>query len=190
VRIALCNLGSETPAVVDGWDTLNKECARSRDVASNVSTYALIIDTQVPLSADLSGYDLLYLSAKGAFKQDAGQTQALRTALDGHAALFVEAFDGPAEKSCLAMFEKLEISLEPVEAQHPLLTAPYLFNAPPEGALGNQVKLGGRVIFSTAGYSLAWGGTLAAGHASRADIRSAHEWGLNLLHYSLQPQGV
>jgi hypothetical protein len=178
-RVALCNLGSENKSVHEGWDALAGECARS-------SAFALIIDAQVPLTPDLAGYDLVSLTGKGAFKQDASQVQALRAALDGHAALFVEALDAAAEKAFLSLFEKLEITLSPLEAPHPLLSDPYLFNAAPEGALGSQLKLGGRVIFSSAGYSLAWAGTLSSGPASRAEIRSAHEWGLNLLQWMLR----
>ena len=188
VRVALCSLGSEVPAVVNGWDYLSRECARFADLQSKSqieTPYALVVDTQVSISDELPGYDLVYLSGKGAFKQDANQLKVLRAVLDGRTMLIVEALDSPAEKSFQAMFEKLELTLAPVEAQHPILTSPFLFNAPPAGALGNQVQLGERVIFSNAGYSLAWGGTLVpgGGHASRAEIRSAHEWGLNMLHY-------
>ncbi len=183
VRVALCSLGSEVQSVITGWDYLSRECARS-------TPYALVVDTQVPFSDDLPGYELIYLSGKGSFNLEASQLKILRTALDKGKMLIVESLDAPAEKSFQGMFEKLNLTLAPIDDSHPIMTAPFLFNAPPQGALGNQVQLDGRAIFSTAGYSLAWGGTLPSGQASRADIRSAHEWGLNLLEYCVQHMGV
>lgn len=183
VRVALCSLGSEVDAVITGWDYLSRECFR-------LTPYELIIDTQASFSDALLSYELVYLSGKGAFKLDANQLKSLRTMLEGGRMLFVEALDNPAEKSFNAIFEKLELAFTPIEAPHPIFTTPFLFNAPPQGALGNQVKTGGGVIFSTAGYSLAWSGALVSGSVSRADIRSIHEWGLNLLHYCIQHKRV
>ena len=179
VRVALCSLGTKVPSVTGGWDHLNRECARSMPVE-------LIIDTQVSFTDDLAGYGLIYLSGKGAFKTDGDQAQSLRAALDKGSMLIVEALDEPAEKSFQPLLEKMELKLSAVEAPHALLTEPYLFNSPPQGALGKVVRSDNQVIFSTAGYSLSWNGESGAGPAARAEIRSAHEWGLNLLHYCVQ----
>lgn len=178
VSVALCGLGGEVPAVVTGWDYLSRECSR-------FSPYQPVVDANVPCAEILAGYDLVFLSGKGAFKLEAGEIKALRAVLDQGKTLWAEALDAPAEKAFAAVFEKLELELSPLEAGHSLLSEPFLFGAPPEGPLGHQVQLGRQVIFSTAGYSLAWGG----GSASRAEIRSAHEWGLNLFQACLRPQG-
>jgi hypothetical protein len=161
--------------VVTGWEYLGRECARS-------SPYVLVVDTHVPLSNELLSYDLVYLSGKGTFKLDTDHTKTLRALLDGGRMLIAESLDAAAEKSFGAAFEKLGLTLSHLESTHPTLITPFLFNAPPAGPLGNQVQVNGRMIFSTAGYSLAWGGASASGQACRADIRSAHEWGINLLH--------
>lgn len=179
IRVALCSLGNEVPSVVAGWEFLGRECARS-------TTYALVVDTQISISNELPAYDLVYLSGKGAFKLDADHLKSLRAVLDAGRMLITESLDAAAEKSFGAVFEKLGIKLSSLESSHSILTSPFLFNAPPAGPLGNQIQVNGRVIFSTAGYSLAWSGAAASGQACRADIRSAHEWGINLLHDCVQ----
>jgi hypothetical protein len=178
VKVAVCELGSEVPSVLIGWDYLGRECARS-------TSYALIVD-QLPVSGEISGYDLVYLSGKGAFKMETDQLKILHSLLDGGRTLIAESLDAAAERSFRSVFETLDVKLSPMDASHPILTVPFLFTAPPPGALGNQVQVNGRVIFSTAGYSLAWGGASSSGQASRADIRSAHEWGINFLHYCIR----
>lgn len=175
LKVAVCHLGNEVPAVVNGWEYLGKECARS-------SPYILIIDTQILISKELLSYDLVYLSGKGAFKLNSDQLDDLHALLDGGRMLIAEALDAAAEKSFGTAFEKLGLTLSPLEAPHPILTTPFLFTAPPAGPNGSQVQITGRLIFSTAGYCLAWGGAFPNGQASRADIRSAHEWGINILH--------
>jgi hypothetical protein len=175
ISVAVCSLGKEVPAVVTGWDYLCREAGRSTD-------YQPVVDSNLSISAALAGYDMVYLSAKGTFKLDADQLKSLRAVLDGGKWLLAEAYDGPSEKAFDEVFKNLEISLSAVEASSDLLQEPFLFTAPPEGSLGHQVQVGKRVIYSTAGYSQAWAGSMAPEHASRSDIRSAHEWGLNLLH--------
>ena len=183
VRVALSNLGTEVPSVTGGWDHLKRECARSLP-------YELIIDTQVPVTNELAAYGLIYLSGKGTFKADGDQVKSLRAALEKGCMLVVEALDEAAERSFQSILEKLELKVSDVEAPHALLAEPYLFNSAPQGALGKTVRSGTQVIFSSAGYSLSWNGESSSGPASRAEIRSAHEWGLNLLHYCIQRSGA
>jgi hypothetical protein len=179
VRVALCRLGSWVPAVVTGWEYLRRECARS-------TPYALVVDSRVRFSKELPEYDLVYLSGKGAFKPRANYLNALCAVLDAGRMLIAESLDAEAEQSFCALFDRLGVRLSPLEPSHPILTSTFLFHAPPPGPLGSQIQLDGQLIFSTAGYSLAWGGDFDSRPASRADIRSAHEWGINLLHYCIQ----
>jgi hypothetical protein len=53
---------------------------------------------------------------------------------------------------------------------------------PPDGPGGSQVSLGEQVVFSQGQFALAWHGNGMA----RADIRSAHEFGINLIHHCLE----
>ena len=177
--VALCKLGKDAPEVATGWDHLGRECERSMNIMP-------VVDPQVSLTGGLTAYDVIFLSAKGKFEAGANEVKALRAALDGGKTLLVEALDDPADKSCADLFEKLELKLSALEPGSGLLNEPYLFITPPEGALGHQVLAGRQVIYSTAGYSLAWGGSLPKEHASRADIRSAHEWGINMIQFAVQ----
>ena len=178
--VALCSLGEDVPEVVIGWDLLARASERDLNIWP-------ALDIHQKPTGSLSNYDVVFLSAKGKFELGAAEIKVLRAVLDGGKMLLVEALDDPADKSFETLFEKLELKLAPLGPGSVILKEPFLFNAAPEGAFGNQVLAGKQVIYSTAGYSLAWGGTLPKEHATRADIRSAHEWGLNMLHFAVQP---
>ena len=91
--------------------------------------------------------------------------------------------DEAADESYKAFFGKLGVNLKPVADYDSILKTPHLFNAPPEGNQGSKVLLGNRVIYSSAKYCLAWSGKVLGGTGSRADIRSALEWGLNMIEF-------
>jgi len=179
VYVGLCNFGREVEDVSAGWRFLAAECER-------VSSYRLILDASLSPSADLSAYDLIYVSAKGSFSADAAAVKSLQAHLERKKILFAESLDEAAEKSFGALFEKLGRKLAPLAANASLLETPFLFAAPPLGAQGSNLQVGKQVIFSSAGYSLAWAGKLPFESRTRADIRSAHEWGVNLIQYCLR----
>ncbi len=165
--MGVCALGKEDPEAALGWDYLGRECLRS-------NSYKLIVDTCLSLAADLSPFDIVCLSAAGSFKADAAAVKTLRAYLESGKPLLVEALDQAAETPLAALFEKLGLDLQALPVDDALLTTPYLFTAPPVG----QVTRGKQVICSLGGFSPAWSGKTSA---NRADIRSAHEWGINLL---------
>jgi hypothetical protein len=69
------------------------------------------------------------------------------------------------------------------------LTEPFLFGAPPPGyeTQGKpEVLAADGVIFSTCEYGRLWQGERRGGVASREEIRSAVEWGNNILTYALE----
>lgn len=177
--VALYSPGKDVPEVAAGWDHLARASERDLNIWP-------VMDIHKKATAILSNYDVVFLVAKGAFELGAAEIKALRAVLDGGKMLLAEALDDAADKSCMSLFEKLEVKLSPLGSDSVILNEPFLFNTPPEGASGHQVLAGKQVIYSTAGYSLAWSGSLPAGHASRADIRSAHEWGLNMIHFAVQ----
>ncbi len=167
IQMAVCSLGSPVPEVASGWNCLARQCLLTR--------YArLIVDIGVSPSADLSHYDVVCLSGSGAFKSDVAMVKSLKAYLAAGKSLLVEALDPAAEKAFTALFEKLELNLQPLSADDSLLTTPHLF---PPASLALLWRDKG-VIYSTGGFSPAWTGKDAA---TRSDIRSAHEWGMNLL---------
>ena len=80
------------------------------------------------------------------------------------------------------------MKLAELPKDHPLLTEPFLFGAPPpgfetEGAPTVMVADG--VIFSTCDYGCLWQGDRRNGTAAREAIRAAHEWGSNIVAYAI-----
>jgi len=175
ISVGIVYLGRASKDVETGWAYLAAECARS-------SSYKLIIDTDVSLSSDLSGYDFIYLAGEGTFKLDNAPQKTLQTYMEKGNKLFAEAIDNAAEVSFNALFEKMERKLKPISKNSDLLTMPFLFAEIPSGASGKAVLADKLVLFSNAAYSLSWCGKGSDG-ATRSDIRSAHEWGINLISY-------
>ena len=173
IRVALCSLGDKVTDVASGWRFLASECQRT-------TSYQLIIDQKVPLAAELKNNDLVYLGGKGSFKVGSSDLGILREYLDQKKTLIIEALDEAAQESCQELIKKLGQELHPITESDHILSAPFLFNAPPKNK-GNHVLLNEQIIYSTAGYSLSWNGK----KMTRAEIRSAHEWGINMLHYCM-----
>jgi hypothetical protein len=179
VTVGLASFGREAEDVAAGWRFLAAECARS-------SPYRLVIDHGLVPTSDFSAYDLVYLSARGAFSADEAAIRSLRTCLEPPKTLFAEALDEEAHKSFGDLFEKLGLKMAPLPASAALLERPFLFAAPPSGARAGVVQVGRQALYSACAYSQAWAGKLPFEARSRADIRSAHEWGLNLLWHCLE----
>jgi hypothetical protein len=105
----------------------------------------------------------------------------------------VKAGDPPADASFSDLLASFGISLQELPPGHDLLVEPYLFAAPPpgfetEGApkvlLG--MAAGGPVILSSCDYGCLWQGERRGRPASREEIRTAMEWGANLIAYALR----
>lgn len=178
IRLALCYLGEENPNIVRGWDFLVSEYERT-------TPNRLIIDPWVPISTNLTGYDLVYLAVTGMVTIGEEATTPLESYLAQGKNLILEALDQSAEESCEALLAQLNRTPVPPEEDGHLLTRPFLFTTPPTGINGNQCRLDDQVIYSTAGYSLAWTGVNGKTQLNRSEIRSLHEWGLNILKNSL-----
>jgi hypothetical protein len=93
------------------------------------------------------------------------------------------------ETAVFDMLGSLGITLEPVTAGDALLTTPHLFAVPPgaepDDADTPSLMTGGGVVFSRTGLGAAWRGQRAGAPLTRAEIRTAHEWGENLIRYAL-----
>ncbi|MEI7844519.1 MAG: hypothetical protein WCK35_01830 [Chloroflexota bacterium] len=167
-HVAVCVLGKELPSASADWNYLQRECLRS-------NFCQLFVECGITPDSTLSTYDLVCLTASGKFKLETELISALNTYLSTGKPLLVEALDNEAETACAALFEKLKRTLSPLAANDRLLEEPYLFTAAPQG----QIKRDHQVIYSAGGFSQSWSGKTAA---NRAEIRSAHEWGINLLN--------
>jgi hypothetical protein len=174
LSVAIGMLGKENPEVTRGWDYLSRELEHS-------TGYRLIIDHSIPISSELLDFELVYLGWVGSFRVIKRTVSILNQYLDYGKCLIIEALDEAAQKSCNELLEKLNRKLQPVEENNKILTAPFLFYAPPDGFNGNHILLDDQVIFSTAGYSQAWAGKTGGDSLSRAEIRATHEWGVNMI---------
>jgi hypothetical protein len=179
VRIALCELGKDNAKRFPGWDFLSRECERS-------TPYKLILDRNNALSEAILDYQMVFIQGADTFQVSKSEVRVLDQYLDLGKKLIIEAHDETSQASFKELLEKLNRELQPVETSSSLLTEPFLFNSPPDGLNGNLVLLDSQVIFTNAGFSSTWAGKAGGTQLSRSDIRSAHEWGLNMIFYCLQ----
>jgi hypothetical protein len=158
------------------------------------SGYRAAVDDGVLLTAGLDTYTLLYLVGQEAFQLSRDEMLALHAYLEGGGCVLFESCrhdaagaDPPADASFLDLLASMGIELKELQADHDLLFKPHLFAAPPpgfetEGTPGVQVGKG--VIFSTCDYGCLWQGKRRDRAASREEIRTAMEWGSNIIAYA------
>ncbi len=153
------------------------------------------VDDEVTLSGDLSRYTILTLVAKAAFQLEVEEINALYRFVQGGGTLLLESCrreggSTPASDNLLRdITESLGVRLEAVRPGHPLLSIPHLFASAPsgyetQGAPGLWAANG--VIFSTCDYGCILTGERRGGAATREEIRSAFEFGQNLVEYALR----
>lgn len=179
VKVGVCHLGEKVPSgVLSGWDNLAIDCKRS-------TPYDLVIDNKLPISENLSNYSIIYLAGSGSFKVEAKTAKVLTDLLSQEKVIIAEALDDAADASFKALFESMKIDVKPIAEKDAILKTPYCFACAPQGNHGSEVWLGKRIVYSTAGYSLAWNGKIDGKTGSRSDIRSAQEWGINIINHCL-----
>lgn len=151
--------------------------------------YRITIEDDVPIGPSIVSNTLIYLVGQGAFELAAGAMNGLRNYVHRvKGTLLIESLDSEAETSFMNFLKAKNMPLEPLAAGHRLLIQPNLFAAPPSGfeTQGNpQVSVGEGVIFSTHNYGLVWQGERRGRLATREEIRSAMEWGGNIITYAL-----
>jgi hypothetical protein len=180
IKTAVCQLGKDHPAgVLTGWDYL------AREVKRNLPRL-LAVDSVKGISDEIQAYSLLYLGGSGSFKLDGPALKELKSFLEQGKAIIVEAFDEAADDSFKPLFGGVGVTVKPVAEYDSILKAPFLFNTPPEGFQGNRVLIGKGMVYTNARYALAWSGKVSGGSGSRSDIRSAMEWGVNMIQYCLE----
>jgi hypothetical protein len=182
IKVFILEMGKNEPAIEKGWDHLGQFCQIN-------ANYHVIVDGGKQFPQDLGAYDLLYLGCKGSFTPSASHLKTISDYLKDGKTLLVEALDVPAQEDCQKMFKKLKLNPGKPASDIPLLYMPYLFAGFPAGPSGDKVEVARHLLYSTAGYALSWAGKAAKGLVSRSDIRSAHEWGVNLIRFSLEQDG-
>lgn len=186
--IAVSYVGDE-PAASHGRGTeyLARALSRSDELTVRV-------DDGVPLSRDLSAYTLVYLVAHGVFDLDKNALEAIYDYVQNGGTLLLESCRhdedaAGADAGFSDMLESLGIAVETLDGDHALLTEPHVFAVPPAGIVPNDdaLKIGDGVLLSTVDYGCLWAGRHAeeSEPPTRETIRTAHEWGGNIVAYAL-----
>ncbi len=151
--------------------------------------YRLAVEDDVPIGPSIVTNTLVYLVGQGAFELAAGAMNGLRNYVHrGNGTLLIESLDEEAEQSFMNFLRSKDMKPEPLPAGHRLLIQPNLFTAPPAGfeTKGDpKVLVNDGVIFSTYNYGLLWQGERRGRLATREEIRSATEWGGNIVTYAM-----
>ena len=189
-RLAVCYVGQAS-----------KDEARRHGVGANVLARTLRRDRQavwvddavILADADLNVYTLVYLVAQGEFQLTPDEMNGLYIYLRSGGTVLIEscrkaAASASADPIFLDMLASFGTTVAALPADHPLLSEPNFFAAPPVGFETDGVpglKVGEGVIVSACDYGCLWQGERRGRAASREEIRAAHEWGSNLMAYAV-----
>ncbi|MEM7343993.1 MAG: DUF4159 domain-containing protein [Chloroflexota bacterium] len=152
--------------------------------------YQVSVEDDVALGPNIATKTLVYLVGQGSFKLDKGVMNGLRNYVQrGKGTLLMESMDAQAEASFVNFFRAVGVKPDPLKPGHRLLSQPHLFTAPPAGfeTQGTpKIMVSDGMIFNTFNYGLLWQGERRDKAASREEIRSALEWGDNIVTYALE----
>jgi hypothetical protein len=152
---------------------------------SHLVGFNVWIDDGIAVEDELSPYTMLYLIEQGpnAVLNDSHQ-EILRAFVQEGGTLFIESYaavkgDTIFRKLLPAIGIKLRKLNEP---DHPLLINPFMFAALPEGVTSERAGFVGEgAILSTSSYGRLW---QRDANSSREAIRTALEWGANVVTYA------
>jgi hypothetical protein len=161
---------------------------------SHSSGYRVSVNDDVSLAPGIETNTLIYLVGEGNFELSSGQMNGLSNYVKrGRGTLFVESVDSAAEATFVNLLAAMDMEPDVLPPGHRLLMHPYLFATPPAGfeAQGApEVLVSDGVIFSNGNYGLLWQGEIRDGVPSREQIRSAIEWGGNIIAYAVDRRRV
>ncbi len=157
---------------------------------NHTGNYNILIEDSVEIGPSIVTNTLVYLVGQGTFEFDSGVMNGLRNYVSkGNGTLLIESLDEAAENSFLNFLRAKDMQPKPLPPGHRLLTRPHLFAEPCPGfetkKLSKMLITEG-VIFSTYNHGLMWQGERRGGVGSREEIRSAMEWGGNIITYALE----
>jgi hypothetical protein len=150
-------------------------------------------DDNVPLSAGLSAYSLVYLVGHNGFQLNPNEMNSLYAYWQAGGTLLAESCRrdvqaaNAADNAFNELFSSLGVKLDNVATGHDLLVEPNLFAAPPVGFETDGlpiVRAGEGVAVGGADYGCLWQGERRSGAAGRDAIRTAHEFGANVLAWA------
>ena len=156
---------------------------------NHLGVYHISVEDNVTIGPGIVTNTLVYLVGQGKFELNSGVMNGLRNYVHrGKGTLLIESLDQAAAEIFLNFLAAKDMTPKPIEAGHRLLIQPNIFAAPPVGyeTEGNpRVEVSEGVIFSTNQYGYIWLGERRGRLASREEIRSATEWGGNIISYAM-----
>lgn len=155
---------------------------------NRLGRYHVSVDDDVALAPGIEANSLIYLVGQGSFELSSSQLNGLSNHVKrGKGTLFIESIDSKGKAAFLNALKTMDMEPKALGPGHRLLVEPCLFAAPPPGFEakdGAEVLVSEGVIFSTCNYGLLWQGQIHNGVPSREQIRSAVEWGANIVAYA------
>jgi len=171
--------------------------SRLADQIRHYNDYRLIVDDDLDFGPGILGYNLICMVGKGKFKFSKTQVSGLSGYLARGGTLLAEAGDAVAITNFLNLAKNLGLKTTHVSGDDPILLHPYLFPAAPPGFNSDpevMIHLGtdqpGGFILTDANYGALWNGKGENRTPSREEIRSAAEWGINILAYIEERQSL
>lgn len=161
---------------------------------SRAGQVRVIVDDNVSLNTELAHYTLIYLVGHGAFQLAPDEMNAIYAYLQAGGTVLYESCQqaadaAKADAAFLDLLASFGQQLADLPRAHALLNSPHLFAAPPAGfepGKAGAIKLSSNIILSSGDYGCVWQGDRQGGAADRADIRSALEFGENIVTYAVQ----
>lgn len=153
----------------------------------------LVVEHAAHLDALSAGHTLAYLVGVEEFRLGSDHMTALYNYHRQGGFIFYESArsatsgDPAGDGAFLELMSSMGIPLHPVAENHPLLSLPHLFAAPPDGfeTQGTPRLLAGeRVLLSGFDYGSLWQGKRRGRPAGRGEIRSALEFGENIVAFA------
>lgn len=187
VRVAVVAAGPDAPQDAgDGIVRLAKICN------AHWPGISVTVDSHKSLDTTLTDYSMIYVIGHGDFGLSSEAMTAIYNALQAGVTLVLDrsvrvANHEAAGKTFDEMLQALGVELAQVPTSHELFSSPNLFSEVARGYDGTQAataRVGdGRVIAFDADYDAVWRGLSRQQPVPREHLRSAHEWGENLIHY-------
>lgn len=147
-----------------------------------------VVDS-VPLDRSILNYDMLYLVGQEEFRLSSEQAGVVSALYQQGGTIYYESeksagADDKVDASFRELVTAMGVTLTPASADFPLLRTPNFFPIAPDGfeTTGSpRLMVTDGVIFSGFDYGGMWQGKRRGRSASRGEVRSAFEYGENLI---------
>ncbi len=127
--------------------------------------------------------DILYVTGRGSTQPSPSMIKRVGDAVKGGSWLFVDACGGGSVLTAGLGDLVKEGQKAGAEVEACVLTAHFVFGTPPVGATAGEVKWGRNTVISSCDYGCAWAGRRGKDTLPREQIRSALEFGVNVMLY-------